>query len=445
MDDPLPETLNMLSILLNSSQVLPFTIGLVGGLIAIIVLLIITGILSASETAFFSLSPAQLYDIHNKPSASHKHIAKLLSSPRKLLATILIANNLCNIAIVIISTFLVNNYMDFSKNPVWGFIFQVIIITFILLFFGEIIPKTFATRNPMRITTAFAYPLSVVQKIFKPLSHLLVSSTNFIEKRQLNRNHNISLDDISNAIDLTNDGHTDEEDRKLMKSITRFGDTSAREIMTPRVDITAVDKSAKFLDILHTIVDSGYSRIPVYEETPDKIIGILYIKEILAFLSASEDFAWHELMHAPFFVPENKPINDLMKEFQDKKMHMAIVVDEYGGTSGVITLEDIIEEIVGDINDEFDVDAENDFYQQIDENTFIFDGKTSLNDVCRILQVDDREFDAAKGESETLAGLILELKGNMPVTGDRVEFENYSFWVTLADKRRIKKVKLKRL
>jgi len=364
-----------------------------------------------------------------------------LENSKLLLATILITNNLVNVGIVIISTFLVNHYLDFSSNPLLGFLFQIVAITAILLLFGEIIPKVVATRKPVKIASFIATPLFIVQRIFYPFSQLLVNSTQFIDKRQAH-GHNITLDDISNAIDITNDGKVDDEDRKIMKSITRFGDINAREIMSPRVDITAIDNTLPFSEIQKIIIDSGYSRIPVYSDTPDTITGILYIKDLLPHLSKPDSFKWESLVRPPFFIPENKPINDLMQEFQEKKIHMAVVVDEYGGTSGIITLEDIIEEIVGEINDEFDIEAENIFYSRIDNHNYVFEGKTTINDMCRVLGLDDRIFDDAKGESESLAGLILELAGEMPSTGETFSLGEFTFRVEAADKRRIKKVKI---
>lgn len=365
----------------------------------------------------------------------------MLENSKLLLATVLIFNNLVNVGIVILSTFLVNHYLDFSVNPFLGLLFQVIIITSLLLLLGEIIPKVVATRSPVKIALALATPLSFLQRILYPLGYLLISSTRFIDKRYAH-NHHITLDDISNAIDITNDGKVNDEDRKIMKSITRFGDINAREIMSPRVGLTVIDNSLPFSKVQKMIVDSGYSRIPVYNDTPDSITGILYIKDLLPHLSKDDSFNWESLVRSPFFIPENKPINDLLQEFQEKKIHMAVVVDEYGGTSGIITLEDIIEEIVGEINDEFDVESENIFFSRIDDQNYIFEGKTTINDMCRVLGIDDRIFDDAKGESESLAGLILELAGKMPAIGETFSLGEFVFRIEAADKRRINKVKV---
>jgi len=439
--DPLPDALSAFILLNFTSTDLASSAGLIAGLITILVLLFCSAAASASETAFFSLSPSQLNEIRSSKTAVNKRIVRLLENSKLLLATILITNNLVNVGIVIISTFLVNHYLDFSANPLLGFLFQIVAITAILLLLGEIMPKVIATRKPVKIASFMATPLFIVQRVLNPFSRLLVNSTRFIDKRQAH-SHHITLDDISNAIDITNDGKVDDEDRKIMKSITRFGDINAREIMSPRVDITAIDNTLPFSEIQKIIIDSGYSRIPVYSDTPDTITGILYIKDLLPHLSETDSFNWESLVRPPFFIPENKPINDLMQEFQEKKIHMAVVVDEYGGTSGIITLEDIIEEIVGEINDEFDVEAENIFYSRIDNHNYVFEGKTSINDMCRVIGLDDRIFDEAKGESESLAGLILELAGKMPATGETFSLGEFTFRVEAADKRRIKKVKI---
>jgi putative hemolysin len=439
--DPLPDAINAFILLNFTSADLASSAGLIAGLITIVVLLLCSAAASASETAFFSLSPSQLNEIRSSKTAVNKRIVHLLENSKLLLATILITNNLVNVGIVIISTFLVNHYLDFSANPLLGFLFQIVAITALLLLLGEIMPKVIATRKPVKIASFVATPLFIVQRVLYPFSRLLVNSTRFIDKRQAH-SHHITLDDISNAIDITNDGKVDDEDRKIMKSITRFGDINAREIMSPRVDITAIDNTLPFSEIQKIIIDSGYSRIPVYSDTPDTITGILYIKDLLPHLAELDTFNWESLVRPPFFIPENKPINDLMQEFQEKKIHMAVVVDEYGGTSGIITLEDIIEEIVGEIKDEFDVEAENIFYSRIDNHNYVFEGKTTINDMCRVLGLDDRIFDEAKGESESLAGLILELAGKMPATGETFSLGEFTFRVEAADKRRIKKVKI---
>lgn len=439
--DPLPDAFIALLLVNITSSDLVSSAGLVSGLIAILVLLLCSAAASASETAFFSLSPSQLNEIRSSQTDINKRIVHLLVKPKLLLATVLITNNLVNVGIVILSAYLVNHYLDFSST-IFGFLFQVVIITSTLLLFGEILPKVIATRKPVQISKVMAMPLIIVQRILYPFSKLLVISTHFIDRRQAYKNHNITLDDISNAIDITADGKVDDEDRKIMKSITRFGDINAREIMSPRVDLTTIDNSLPLSKVQKIIIESGYSRIPVYNDTPDTITGILYIKDLLPHLSEDDSFNWESLVRPPFFIPENKPINDLLQEFQEKKIHMAVVVDEYGGTSGIITLEDIIEEIVGEINDEFDIEADNTFFSRIDDQNYIFEGKTTINDMCRVLGIDDRIFDEAKGESESLAGLILELANKMPATGETFVLGEFVFRIIAADKRRIKKINI---
>ena len=442
MADPLPDAFIAFIVLNLNSTDLAESSGLIAGLLAVVFLLFCSAAASASETAFFSLSPSHLNEIRSSKTTVNLRIVHLLENSKLLLATILILNNLVNVGIVIISTFLVNHYLDFSANPLLGFLFQIVIITSLLLLLGEIMPKVLATRNPVKITSMLATPITILQKVLYPFSWLLVTSTRFIDRRQAKRNHNITLDDISNAIDITADGNVDEEDRRIMKSITRFVDINAREIMSPRVDLTAIENNTPFSKVQKIIIGSGYSRIPVYNDTPDTITGILYIKDLLPHLSKDDSFNWESLVRPPFFIPENKPINDLLQEFQAKKIHLAVVVDEYGGTSGIITLEDIIEEIVGEINDEFDVEADNIFFSRIDEQNFIFEGKTTINDMCRVLGIDDRIFDEAKGESESLAGLVLELAGKIPAINETFVFGEFTFRIEAVDKRRIKKVKV---
>jgi putative hemolysin len=418
------------------------TINIIIAVVIILLLLLCSGAISASEIAYFSLSPSELNELHTKKSSTHTMILNLLSRPKRLLATILIGNNFLNVAIVMLSTFITASMADFSEHPVLGFIIQVIVVTSLILLIAEIMPKVYATRNTLAIASMMARPLTFLLKLFYPLNLWLVKSTNFIDKRMANRKYTLTMDDLSTAIDITADGTVNEEDTKIMKSITRFGDINAREIMRPRVDVTAVDETITYHQLLKIVIESGYSRIPVYRETPDQVTGILYIKDLLPHLDQQDTFEWVKLVRPVFFVPEKKPINDLLQEFQEKKIHLAVVVDEYGGTSGIITLEDIIEEIVGDINDEFDSETEGVMFSKQDEHNYIFEGKTQLNDFCKIVGIEDRIFEDAKGESDTLAGLILELAGKMPEIHESIAFENYFFRIEALDKRRIKRVKV---
>ena len=419
-----------------------FSYGVALALAAIVLLLFCSAVVSASETAFFSLTPGQLKEIRSGKQGIHLLIRHLLERPKRLLATILISNNFVNVAVVIISSYVTNELFDFSGSLFLAFIIQVVVITSLILLMGEIMPKVYATQYALSIVYTMARPMKVLLNIFYPLSSVLVSSTYIIDRRITRRKHSLSMSDLSEAIDITSDASTNEENRKMLKSIAKFGDIDASEIMKARIDVTALDMDFSFNKVMKVIRESGYSRIPVYRDTFDTITGLLYIKDLLPFTDKGDDFNWQNLLRPAFFVPESKRINDLLSEFQEKKIHLAIVVDEYGGTSGIITLEDIIEEIVGEINDEFDSESDHIPFRKIDEHTYVFEGKTTINDMCRVLSLDDRIFDEAKGESESLAGLILELAGKMPATGEIYSLGEFTFRIEAADKRRIKKVKI---
>jgi putative hemolysin len=419
-----------------------FSYGVALALVAIVILLFCSAVVSASEIAFFSLTPNQLKDIRGGKLGIHLLIRQLLERPKRLLATILISNNFVNVAVVIISAYATNELFDFSDSLLLAFLIQVVVITSLILLMGEILPKVYATQYAMSIVISMARPMNVLLKIFYPLSSILVSSTYIIDRRMTRRKHSLSMSDLSEAIDITSDASTNEENRKMLKSIARFGDIDASEIMKARIDVTALDNEFTFSKVMQVIRESGYSRIPVYKDTFDTITGLLYIKDLLPFTDKGDAFKWQSLLRPAFFVPESKRINDLLSEFQEKKIHLAIVVDEYGGTSGIITLEDIIEEIVGEINDEFDSESDHIPFKKIDEHTFTFEGKTTLNDFCKIAEVEDDLFDEVKGDADTLAGLVLELAGKIPVVGEIVSYAEYTFCVEAADKRRIKRVKV---
>jgi len=416
--------------------------GVIVASLFIVLLLFCSAAISASEVAYFSLGADDFNELKSGKTHTNEIILTLLSRPKRLLATILISNNLVNVGIVMVSTYITTSFLEFSQYPAMVFLIQVVAVTSLILLMGEILPKVYATRHALQIAGFVARPLRLLVKLFYPLSMVLVKSTSFIDKRMANRKYTLTMDELSTAIDITTDGTTNEEDRKIMKSITRFGDISAREIMRPRVDITAVDETVTFHQLIRMVIDSGYSRIPVYNETPDQVTGILYIKDLLPHIDKADSFNWIELVRQAFFIPENKPINDLLQEFREKKIHMAVVVDEYGGTSGILTLEDIIEEIVGEINDEFDADNEGFIYSKVDDRAFIFEGKTLLNDFCKLIGIEDRIFEDAKGESDTLAGLLLELAGKMPVYHETIYFNDFVFRIEAVDKRRIKRVRV---
>ena len=437
MDDPLPYSTFLLNNFVN-----PFSVEILVNLIVIIILLVCSALISGSEVALFSLNPSDLEKIKDAEDKNSTDITTVLSKPKYLLATILIANNAVNIAIIILSTLTIHLQFNISILPDWlDFAIQVIGITFILLLFGEILPKVYATKNALKISLLMALPLKILIKVFKPISFLLISSTNFIDKKIKRKTHDISVEELSHAIDLTNDINSNQQEHQLLKGIVKFGETSVKEVMTARVNVVSIEKNTPFNEVIQVILDSGHSRIPVYEDSFDKVIGILYIKDMIPHINKTENFDWVSLLRTPFFIPENKKLDDLLKEFQGKKIHLAIIVDEYGGTSGIISLEDIIEEIVGEISDEFD--TEDIIYSKLDESTYIFDGNTTINDLAKIIILEDNTiFTEMKKEAETLAGLIIEVSGKIPQKNERVNFHNFSFIIEASDKRRIKRVKL---
>lgn len=401
------------------------------------ILLILSGFISGSEVALFSLSKAEIESkSHLK---SFKIIANLLQKPNKLLATILVVNNLINIAIVILFTKLGEVLFSTIGSPLIKFFIEIVIATFLILLFGEILPKIYASRNNISFSRIMAYPLTILDIIFSPISLPMQKFSIYIKKKLAIQNSNISIDQISHALDLTRPEDTTKQEQKLLKGIVNFGNIDTNEIMCPRIDIFALDSTLKSEEVLKSIRKTSHSRIPVFHENLDKIIGILHIKELLPFLD-KKDFQWKKLLREPLFIPENKKLDDLMLEFQEKKVHLAIVVDEYGGTSGLVTLEDVIEEIVGDISDEFDDD--NLLYSRIDDQNYIFDGKTSLHDFCRIIGEDKNIFDQYKGDAETIAGFILEISNSFPRKNSKINFMKFIFTVESIDKKRIKQIKL---
>jgi len=401
-------------------------------LLVILVLLFFSACVSGAEVAYFSLSSAELEDIENE------NVQKLLKKPNELLATILIANNFINVGIVIISAYLTSIAITFPEDSNMEFVFQVIIITSLLVFFGEITPKIYANNNAVNFSLRMSKSLIFLKKFFSPLSYLLVTTTSFIDKKLAGKQTEVSVEEITKALDITE--HQSKEERQILKSIVEFGNTDVKEIMKSRVDVLAIDKTTNFTEVLKIIISSGYSRIPVFEGQFDNVLGILYIKDLIPHLKNTDDFDWVKLCRTPYFVPETKMINDLLKEFQLKKNHIAIVVDEYGGTSGIVTLEDVLEEIVGEINDEFDVD--DNIYSKLDEYNYIFEGKILLNDFLKIVKGEVDYFDEVKGESDSLAGLVLEIEGRIPKIGTVCKIPPYTMVVESADLRRIKRLKI---
>lgn len=433
--EPLPTHLFFTGEILFS----PITPGVVFSLLVVVLLLILSALISGSEVAYFSLGPAEREHLKINPNRRNNFALRNLEYPEKLLATILVANNFVNVGVVILSSYITSNLIDFSNAPTLGFVIQVVVITFFLLLFGEIIPKVYAARFALKVAVFMSLPLLILERIFRPVNSILIYSTSFVNKRMQKHKQNISVDELSQALEMTAD-HEISEDKEILEGIVKFGNKSVVEIMHPRVDVVALDIRENFDKVIAVINDSGYSRIPVFSGTFDDIRGILYIKDLLSHIQKNANFKWQTIIRPPFYVPETKKIDDLLEDFQKNKVHMAIVVDEYGGTSGIVTLEDILEEIIGDISDEFD--EEENIYSRIDENKFLFDGKVLLNDFYKIVDCSDDIFEDVKGEADTLAGLILELKGEFPKRYDKINCKNFVFSIEAVDNRRIRQIKV---
>ena len=417
--------------------------------IALLFLLISSALISGSEIAFFSLTQTDLNEL-SSDDKKENIVVKLLKKPRKLLATILITNNFINILIVLLFASLAETlFSDFNYQlnlyffhvPL-RFLIEVILVTFLILLFGEVLPKVYASRNALLFSKLMSKFINFVSILLTPFSIPLIALTKSVEKRLGSKNSNFSVETLSQALELTSEGATTKDEQKILEGIVNFGNTETVQIMKPRIDIFALSNDENFEDVLNKILKKGYSRNPVYKDNIDNIIGVLYAKDLLAHLN-KKTFNWQNLLREPFFVPENKKLDDLLSDFRERKNHLAIVVDEYGGTSGLVTLEDVIEEIVGDINDEFDDDDLS--YSKIDANNYIFEGKTTIKDFCRVLDDENEEiFEEEKGESETLAGFILEISGKFPKKGEKINFKNYTFTIEALDKKRIKQVKATR-
>ncbi|PKG50688.1 MULTISPECIES: gliding motility-associated protein GldE [Olleya] len=429
-----PEPSSFLALLVTNN------INVVLGFVLLIVLLICSAMISGAEVALFSLSKSDLEDENLKGKKQIQIISKLLVRPKKLLATILVANNFINIGIVILFAFLGNYIFASIASPLAKFVLEVVVITFLILLFGEILPKIYASRNNLKFATFMAYPLRVLDVLFSPLSLPMRSITLGIHNKLGKQKSNLSVDQLSQALELTSEHDTTKEEQKILQGIVSFGNTDTKQVMQPRIDVFALNVEQPYSEIIPEIIDNGYSRIPVYKDNMDTIIGVLYVKDLLPYID-KKGFDWTTLLREPFFVPENKKLDDLMAEFQEKKVHLAMVVDEYGGTSGLVSLEDIIEEIVGDISDEFD--DEDLIYSKLDDKNYAFEGKTALKDFYKIIKIeDDTVFENHKGEAETLAGFILENSGGFPKRNSKINFEKYVFTIEALDKKRIKRVKV---
>lgn len=441
--DPDPEPLTeILSVVLNSFFT-GFSLNAIIGLIVLCLLLVASAMISSSETAIFSLQPADIDDLESRGDAKSKLVLKLREKPKTLLATILIGNNLVNVTITMLSTYIIAELFDIINYPVAAFVLEVIVVTSLLLIIGEITPKIYASKQAVKISRFMARPLSALIVVFKPLSRILVKSTSFMDKHLEKKKGEISIDDLSTAVDIATETSTLVEERQMLKGIASFSEKEVSNVMRPRIDIIGIDYGMPFTEMLGTVIKSGFSRIPVYQESLDNMNGILYVKDLLPYLDA-ESYEWHKLIRPAFFVPENRRINDLFQDFREKKIHIAIVVDEYGGTSGLITMEDVIEEIVGDISDEFDKEKQEQHYTKLDDGSFLFKAQTSIVDFCKIFGVDEDYFEPMQGEADTLAGLILEIEGRIPEIGFKFDFEEFVFEITDADLRRIKEVKVVR-
>jgi gliding motility-associated protein GldE len=433
-DDPFPEYYLLAQII--TTEALYFT--LYG--ILLILLLILSAIISGSEVAFFSLSKEDILKSRYSPNLRERKLASLLEKPKKLLATILIANNLVNVAFITLSTFLVWRIVGIHTTGGLVLVSLTAAASAAIVFFGEVVPKVYANHNKLGFAKMASGLLSVCSVIFKPVVWILLSISNIIESRIKRKGYNLSVDDLNQALELTTTQETSNEEKGILKGIVNFGTLSVKQVMRSRMEITAMDVETDFHELMDKINKNGHSRIPIYSETIDKIEGILYIKDLLSYIDKGEDFKWQRLLRPGFFIPENKKVDTLLKDFQEKRVHMAIVVDEYGGTSGLITMEDVIEEIVGEINDEFDDDDV--AFNKLDENTFIFEGRTSLNDFCKIVGQEVNIFDAVKGESESLGGLLLELHSKLPRVGEKIAFDHFVFTVVSVDNKRIKRVRV---
>ena len=417
------------------------TLGVIIALVIAIILLGVSGFASGSEIAFFSLSPSDVMSLDVERNPKDANIAMLREDSERTLATILITNNFVNVTIIMLCNYVFAHLIHFGPKAYWlQFLCITILLTFLLLLFGEIMPKIFSRQNPLKFCRTTVNGVLFLRKLFWPLESVLLHTGILAEKVVGKESHTLSVDDLEQALELTNKEDLKDEE-KILQGIIRFGDETAKEIMTSRQDIVDLDIKSNFNDVLDCIRENNYSRIPVYQDNTDNMRGVLYIKDLLPHLSKSSNFKWQSLIRPVYFVPETKKIDDLLRDFQENKIHIAIVVDEFGGTSGLVTLEDVLEEIVGEINDEYDDEVER-LYTKLNYNTYIFEGKTLLSDLCRILNISDEEFSEVEGSADTLAGLLLELKGDFPSVHEIINYSRYQFEILAIEERRISRVKL---
>jgi len=409
------------------------------GFIVIFVLLFFSAMVSGAEVAFFSLTQKDLDDVSQENHSKGHLINSLLEKPKKLLATLIVANNFINIGIIILFFFISKTLFHSIASPILKFAIEVVVVTFLILLFGEVLPKVYASRNNIRFAKFVVNPLSILNKLLSPISLPMRAITIFLHEKLAKQKFNFSVDQLSQALELTSSEGTSQGEQKILEGIVSFGNTDTKQVMSPRIDIFALEIDESFEELLPKIIEKGFSRIPVYRDNIDHIEGVLFVKDLIPHID-KKDFDWKTLLRTPFFVPENKKLDNLLKDFQSMKNHLAIVVDEYGGTSGLVSLEDVIEEIVGDISDEFDGEDIN--FSQIDYKNFLFEGKINLKDFYRIVSVDESLFEVRKGEAETLAGFILEILGNFPKKGQKIDFSNCLFSIEVVDKKRIKQIKV---
>ena len=432
-------TMDYLQQLLYSVHLNPVGFGEVFSAVLACVLLLASGFASGSEIAFFSLSPGDLNELDEEKNTADAKIVQLREQSERTLATILIANNLINVTIIMLCNYFLARLIDFGEARWLEFVVITVLLTFLLLLFGEIMPKVYCGQHALAVCRAFAPVIAFLSRLFSPLSAILIRSGALAEKVVQKENRVLSVDDLEQALELTDKAELKEE-QNMLEGIVRFGDETAKEVMTSRQDIVDLDFSSTFPQVMQCIVENNYSRIPVYQDSIDNVRGILYIKDLLPHLGKPASFRWQSLIRPPYFVPETKKIDDLLREFQENKVHIAIVVDEFGGTSGLITLEDILEEIVGEINDEYDEEEKT--YVRINANTYVFEGKTLLTDFYRILKLDDDIFEDVEGDADTLAGLLLELKGDFPKRHEQIEYGAFRFEIQELDGHRISKIKV---
>jgi len=416
------------------------TTGVIFAIVLAMILMGASAFASGSEIAFFSLSPADIAEVEAGKTSSDRSIQKLREDSERTLATILITNNFVNVTIIMLCNSIFGHLVEFGEKAQWlQFLTLTVFLTFLLLLFGEIMPKVYSRQDPLGFCRKCVSGICFCRKLFWPIENVLLKSGVLAEKVVQKENHVLSVDDLEQALKLT-DKDDIKDEQSMLKGIIRFGDETAKEVMTSRQDIVGLDIKSNYNDVLNCVVENNYSRIPVYQENGDNIRGILYIKDLLPHLSKPATFRWQSLMRPPYFVPETKKIDDLMREFQENKIHIAIVVDEFGGTSGLVTLEDILEEIVGEINDEYD--EEDKSYTKLNYNTYVFEGKTLLCDFCKILNIDDAEFADVEGDADSLAGLLLEIKGDFPSIHEKIDYKNYTFEVVEIKERRISRIKV---